>query len=57
MPGNLAVNSFNISKAGGADDIRSLCADVIELDLTDNDLNSWTEVRCRSCLFMIDNVI
>uniref|UniRef100_A0A8D3C831 Tectorin alpha n=1 Tax=Scophthalmus maximus TaxID=52904 RepID=A0A8D3C831_SCOMX len=47
LPSALVLNSRGISKAGDKSDIATFCAHVVELDLSDNQLNDWGEI-CTS---------
>ena len=46
VPENLMLDCRGITSAGLKVDINKMCADVIELDLAQNDIKSWQEVRC-----------
>lgn len=44
LPSILVLNDCGIRKAGEKSDIAALCAHVVELDLSHNQLNNWAEV-------------
>nr|XP_020510378.1 tubulin-specific chaperone cofactor E-like protein [Labrus bergylta]XP_020510380.1 tubulin-specific chaperone cofactor E-like protein [Labrus bergylta] len=44
LPSILVLNYCGISKAGERSDIAAFCGHVVELDLSHNQLNDWTEI-------------
>uniref|UniRef100_A0A8C6SI63 Tubulin-specific chaperone cofactor E-like protein n=1 Tax=Neogobius melanostomus TaxID=47308 RepID=A0A8C6SI63_9GOBI len=44
LPSVLVLNDCSIQKAGDAADIAAVCAHVVELDLSHNQLSDWEEV-------------
>ncbi|XP_008331287.1 tubulin-specific chaperone cofactor E-like protein [Cynoglossus semilaevis] len=44
LPSILVLNDCGIRKAGEKSDIAALCAHVVELDLSHNQLNNWAEI-------------
>ena len=53
VPENLMLDCRGITSAGLKVDINKMCADVIELDLAQNDIKSWQEVRCYWCICVV----
>lgn len=44
LPSQLAINGCNVSMAGDEENLRRMCENVTELDLTDNRITDWHEV-------------
>ncbi|XP_056296523.1 tubulin-specific chaperone cofactor E-like protein isoform X2 [Pseudoliparis swirei] len=44
LPSILVLSDYGIRKAGDRSDIAAFCAHVVELDLSHNQLNDWTEI-------------
>uniref|UniRef100_A0A672UI43 Tubulin folding cofactor E like n=1 Tax=Strigops habroptila TaxID=2489341 RepID=A0A672UI43_STRHB len=47
LPSVLVLNSCGITCAGDENEIAAFCAHVSELDLSDNKLEDWHEVKCK----------
>lgn len=47
MPELLVLNDCNIDKAGEPEDLKKKCNSVKELDLAQNKLDNWNEVKYR----------
>lgn len=47
LPSALVLSDSGISKAGAGSDIAAVCAHVLELDLSFNQLSDWDEVSLR----------
>ena len=54
LPRQLALNGRSVTCAGDPEELQKLCSHICELDLADNNLHLWTEVRIhkyrRFCL-------
>ena len=49
LPSVLVLNSCGITCAGDEKEIAAFCAHVSELDLSDNKLEDWHEVKLLYC--------
>ena len=44
LPRQLALNSSHVTCSGDPEKLQSLCSDIAELDLADNELKDWVQV-------------
>lgn len=53
LPSVLVLNSCGITCAGDEKEIAAFCAHVSELDLSDNKLEDWHEVKFLYCCILV----